>query len=149
MERRTLRLRRPWGLALRPLEQRSNKSWSSFVMSSHPTTIRAAAAPTVEDCGAARTTRALAESMMQYCQRQSDAKVLRTIQAFPALANDKSLLLDLILKEYKLRQNDQSTPIVEFCQQFQFLGDSMEQSILRALEVQKYLDEHPELLGFI
>jgi serine/threonine protein kinase len=118
-------------------------------MNSHQSTVRCASAPTIGDGGQSGCRPAEIAAIEDFWSKQSDEMVLRTIDAFPALATDKSLLLDLVLKEYKLRGEQRPVSRDEFCEQFHCLGESMERSIVRALEVQAYLDEHRELLGLI
>jgi serine/threonine protein kinase len=60
----------------------------------------------------------------------------------------KSLLLNLVMDDYVLESKgiNASLPLEDYCQRFVGLGDSLERSIYRQLEVRKYLDQHPELL---
>lgn len=64
------------------------------------------------------------------------------------LHRHKSLLLNLILEEYdKDKQGPHSSiQLEEYCQRYLGLGESLERSIYRQLEVREYLDHHPELL---
>jgi len=65
------------------------------------------------------------------------------------LRRHKSLVLNLILEDYQREKStvDQSIPLQEYCRRFHGMGDSFEQSIVRQLEVQQYLDHHPELIN--
>lgn len=67
------------------------------------------------------------------------------------LRRHKSLVLNLILEDYQREKAKnavgQSIPIQEYCSRFDGLGHSFEQSIFRQLEVQQYLDYHPELIN--
>ena len=63
------------------------------------------------------------------------------------LRRHKSLVLGLILEDYQNKKKvKHSVAIQEYCEQFAGFGESLEQSIFRQLEVQQYLDSHPELL---
>ena len=65
-----------------------------------------------------------------------------------SLHRHKSLLLNLVLEDYdKEKQGSYSSvQLKEYCQRFLGLGDSLERSIYRQLEVRRYLDQHPEML---
>lgn len=117
-------------------------------MSSHPTTIRVTTEATLEDKSLSDAPSATVR-ILDFWRNQSNARIQRTIEAFPSLAANKSLLLDLILKEFKLQRQEFPVPIDDFCDQFRHLDSSMEQSIVRALEVQEFLDDHPELLEHV
>jgi len=118
-------------------------------MSNHSTTIRMTTERTIEDECAPFASLSATKPVIDYWQQQSDANVLRTLEAFPSLVENKSLLIDLIVREYKLKRLKHSVPLDEFCGQFRHLSHTIEKSIFRALEVQEYLDDHPELLELV
>ncbi|MGI9429211.1 MAG: protein kinase domain-containing protein [Bythopirellula sp.] len=64
------------------------------------------------------------------------------------LQRHKSLILNLALDEYN-KKTDHSAGTVElddYCRQYSWLGDPLQHSIFRLLEVQEFLNEHPEAL---
>ena len=119
-------------------------------MSVQPSTIRASTEPTVENDIHSDESLAATARILAYWHEQHDTNALAAIEAFPNLLQKKTLLLDLVLEDYKSRR--QASPgiqIREFCEQFRCFGGSLEHSIFRALEVQTYLDCHPELLQLV
>ena len=81
--------------------------------------------------------------------RRSDAaRLAERFQNKDLLRRHKSLVLNLVIEDcqkVKDSKSSQERPL-DLASRFQGLGDSLEQSIYRQLEVQQYLDEHPELL---
>jgi hypothetical protein len=72
------------------------------------------------------------------------------LQAFPSLVNDRALFLDLVREEYKAcRRDTPHVAIDQFSKQFCEFGTSLEQSIIRLLQVEDYFDRHPELLQLV
>ena len=65
------------------------------------------------------------------------------------LYRHKSLILDLAVEDYKKeRQNSEGSILLdEHCRQYTGLGEPLEHSIFRQLEVQQFLDENPDWLG--
>src|SRR5207245_1928549 len=60
---------------------------------------------------------------------------------------DRSLLLGLAIEEYEAQRDSQpGMDLDRHCHRFREFGSSIERSILRQLEAQRYLDDHPELL---
>ena len=119
-------------------------------MSAQPSTIRASDAPTVEQGLHSDESLATAARVLAFWHEQRNVSALKALEAFPSLAENKSLFLDLVLEEYQLQRHQRpAVDIHSFCQQFEPLGSLMNRSILRALEVQEYLDCHPELLQLV
>jgi serine/threonine protein kinase len=74
--------------------------------------------------------------------------LVRTIEDHPEVLRDSSLLLNLAIEEYRfLRSQSGEIDLREHCQRFGCFGSSIEKSVLRQLETEKYLADHPELLG--
>ena len=80
--------------------------------------------------------------------RQSGhADLVHALRQHPLLLRDKSQLLNLAIEEY--RTNSRSAPgpdLEQHCHRFREFGSSVERSIFRQLEAQRYIDCHPELL---
>lgn len=74
--------------------------------------------------------------------------VVTHLKRCDTLHRHKSLLLNLVLEDYdKVKEGSfSSVQLDEYCQRFLGLGDSLERSIYRQLEVRRYLDQHPDLL---
>lgn len=118
-------------------------------MTNIPTTVRTSAGPTVNDIGVGAAESSAVARIMEYWRKQTDASVMQAIEEFPSLLENKSLLLDLVLKDFQHRRQNSQIPIDEYCENFRQFGSSIEQSIFRALEVQDYFDAHPELLELV
>jgi serine/threonine protein kinase len=75
------------------------------------------------------------------------ADLIVALRRHPVLLRDRSLLLELAVEEYRThRQTVCSIDLVHHCQRFEEFGSSIQRSILRQLETQRYIDNHPELL---
>lgn len=63
-------------------------------------------------------------------------------------AKEKSILLDLVLDDFKqLRKSTPDLMVEEYCHKFACLGDALHNSIVRAIDVQNFVELHPEILG--
>lgn len=73
--------------------------------------------------------------------------LVESINRHPQLLRDRSILLNLAIDEYKERCLAHTRVDLEhYCARFHSFGSSIERSIFRQLETQRYIDEHPELL---
>jgi len=81
-------------------------------------------------------------------QREDDTALSDRFQNQQLLQRHKSLILNLVLEDCaKLANGEQgSTLPLSLAKRYVGLGGSLEKSIVRQLEVQQYLGEHPELL---
>jgi serine/threonine protein kinase len=80
-------------------------------------------------------------------ERDKAADLVDAIQTKPDLLTEKSLLLGLALQEYKIRRAQTETfDLGSHCERFSCLDATIQQSIVRQLQVQSYLEKHPELL---
>lgn len=71
-------------------------------------------------------------------------------QSTPSPLQGKSLFLNMVLEDYKEEQRESpDLSISHFLERFSGLGNSIRQSAVRLLEVQQYLDGHPELLDLV
>jgi serine/threonine protein kinase len=118
-------------------------------MSGQPSTIRTSNQPTIGDPFETDGSPDVAESIVRYWREEAGASVVRTFEAYPSLASRRSLLIDLAVEEFKASCGNSGFDVQDYCKQFRRFGSHFEQSIHRAIEVQQYLDEHPELLGFV
>jgi eukaryotic-like serine/threonine-protein kinase len=115
-------------------------------MTSPLSTTRLAHDSSVGDATALEALSAI-DRVRRFWKNDAGMDVQRTIREFPSLVYEKSLLLDLVLEEFKARRRAAPELTVQsYCSQFQFVGAGIQQSIFRLLEVQDYLDRHPELL---
>ena len=63
------------------------------------------------------------------------------------MLHNKSQLLNLAIEEYRTNSRTSPGPDLEqHCHRFREFGSSVERSIFRQLEAQRYIDSHPELL---
>lgn len=118
-------------------------------MSDYPTTVRVPAFPTIERNVASNATRSSEQQVRHFWRNQQNPSVLQTLEEFPSLLENQSLLLDLVIEEFQGCQQEEAVSVDRFCEQFQHLGSSLEQSLFRAVEVQDYLNRHPELLELV
>lgn len=80
-------------------------------------------------------------------RRTASPDLVRVLDEHPQVLRDPSLLLDLALEEYKtLNSQSPHLDLGRHCERFHRFGSSIERSVFRQLETQKYLDDHPELL---
>ena len=115
-------------------------------MKSGSSTFRVAADPTHGEAGLARLSPKLQAKVLELCSQQAGRSQHAGLAS--GIAAEKSVLLDLVLHDFKLshRSNPELT-IEEFCSHFECLGTTLHASIVRAIDVQDFVDKHPELLG--
>ena len=115
-----------------------------------PSTMRSAVDETVTSHEKVHVVARIAENIRGLWQQAGSTDVLAAIEKHPTLLHEKSILLDLVLDDYKAKQESfSSLHLSKYCDQFQGLGDSIQHSIYRQLQVQQYIDENPELLALV
>lgn len=117
-------------------------------MTGRPSTIRTSEERTIEAPASSDAPRCVSR-IVKFWREQADANVIRTCEAFPFLPANRSLLLDLAVEEFKLKRNANASDARRYCARFRKFGESVENSIFRAIEVQNYLDCHPELMELV
>ncbi len=118
-------------------------------MIDHASTIHPFDDPTIEGPNTACQNASL-EALIAREWESSAADLVGAIARHPEVLENRSVLLNLALLEYRERQS-QTTDLEldDYCQRFRHFGRSVEQSIYRQLETQQYLDNHPELLDLL
>src|SRR5690606_11307205 len=118
-------------------------------MSHNASTIHPFDDPTIEGPSAAIQNAGL-EGLIASEWESSTADLVGAIERHPEVLENRSVLLNLALLEYRERQAETSNlELEDYCQRFRHFGRSVEQSIFRQLETQQYLDNHPELLDML
>lgn len=109
-------------------------------------TIRSAAEQTIGEVPA--TSPATLRDVISVEWRQSgQVDLVSALRRHPPLLRDRSLLLNLAIEEYQAKRRHQlSVDLEGHCQRFHEFGRSVQLSILRQLEAQRYIDDHPEFL---
>lgn len=81
-------------------------------------------------------------------RRQDAVRLAERFQNKEVLRRHKSLVLNLVLEDCQKLKNTKSSRSkpLDLIDRFKGLGHALEQSIYRQLEVQQYLEEHPELI---
>ncbi|MEX2169002.1 MAG: protein kinase [Pirellulales bacterium] len=116
-------------------------------MNRDPSTFRAADDATWGDPLAEQRRFKLPELIKADWVRTGQPDLVASIAQHPQILRDRSVLLNLAIEEYKERSDDASElDLHGYCERFHRFGSSIQQSILRQLETQRYLDAHPELL---
>jgi len=119
-------------------------------MSVQRSTIRGVSDSSVNDRLVSPAQTHYAEEILAYWRQQPDPDVMVALKVFPSLVHQKSLFLDLVLEEYKTHR-DESPRVApaRFSDRYRELNSTLRRSIVRLLEVQDYLDSHPELLELV
>jgi len=110
-------------------------------------TVRSAFDPTFGEppCGSQAAT--LQQLINSQWIQTGRADLVAALRRHPVLLRDRSMLLNLAIEEYKAkRQSSEHFDLDQHCRRFQEFGSSIQRSILRQLETQRYIDAHPELL---
>jgi serine/threonine protein kinase len=108
-------------------------------------TVRSDADPTVAELRQASAT--LTEAIVSQWSRSGQADMVAVLREHPSLLRDRSLLLNLAIEEYEARYHASGElDLEQHCARFQEFGSSIQRSILRQLEVQRFIDREPDLL---
>lgn len=74
------------------------------------------------------------------------ADLVTSLQRHPKLLRDRSLLLTLAVEEFRSRRHEaDAADLVRYCSRFRSFGGSIEQTILKQLETQRYFDDNIDL----
>lgn len=118
-------------------------------MTNHASTVHPFDDPTIERSSSGGESAGL-EGLIAREWEGSTADLVEAIARHPEVLENRSVLLNLALLEYRDRQSQGGeVKLEDYCQRFRHLGRSVEQSIFRQLETQQYLDNHPELLDML
>jgi serine/threonine protein kinase len=118
-------------------------------MNDHSSTFRVSADRTYGDGGSRQAAADLRAEVVKL-RESSSTSVARLLDAFPQLTSDKAFVLDLAVDEFrKRRQEVPSLAVEEYCREFRGLGASLSHSIMRAVDVQDFIDRHPEFLQLV
>ena len=110
-------------------------------------TFRSALDPTIGESPAHPQQISLRKLINTQWGQSGQADLVTAIRRHPVLLRDRSLLLNLAIEEYRLQTPTSSGVDLEHhCRRFREFGSSIQRSIHRQLEAQRYLDDHPELL---
>jgi len=110
-------------------------------------TVRSALDPTIAGSTTDDRSAILAESLIAQWGQSGQPDMVVTLRQHPQLLRKRSLLLNLAIAEYKARRRSAGDLDLEkHCDRFQEFGSSIQRSIQRQLEVQRFVDEQPELL---
>src|SRR5688572_26488680 len=113
-------------------------------------TMRSGVDSTLKEPSTHRSGMMLARSILDCWKQMDNADFVAAIRQHPQLLRERSLLLNLAIQEYSAKQRvTASLDLAEHCRRFREFGSSIEHSVLRQLEAQRYLDAHPELLGLL
>src|SRR6476661_5624655 len=110
-------------------------------------TVRSAIDGTIDERPLDKRSISLRQSIAAEWHQSGHANLVHALRRHPLLLRDKSQLLNLAIEEY--RTNSRTAPgtdLEQHCRRFREFGSSVERSIFRQLEAQRYIDSHPELL---
>lgn len=113
-------------------------------------TVRSAIDPTISESSAGTPQTALRQVISAEWRQSGQADLVVSVRRHPNLLRDRSLLLNLAIEEFRAKcDSPNSTDLEQHCHRFREFGSSIQRSILRQLEAQRYIDGHPELLEFL
>jgi serine/threonine protein kinase len=119
-------------------------------MKQHHSTLRPDNGSTVAEIAAMEDVHALERLIADEWEQLQVPDLVGAIQRHPQVLENRSVLLNLAMREYRgHRSATADLELERHCSRFRQFGHSIEQSILRQLEAQQYLDEHPELLEYL
>jgi hypothetical protein len=111
----------------------------------HSTTIRSDVDPTVAEPSTKQAL--LTDAIFSQWSRSGQADMVAVLREHPSLLRDRSRLLNLAIEEYEVYDHASGDLDLEkHCARFEEFGSSIQQSILRQLEVQRFIDRQPDLL---
>jgi serine/threonine protein kinase len=111
----------------------------------HSNTIRSDLDPTVAEPSAKQAL--LADAIVSQWSRSGQPDMVAVLREHPSLLWHRSLLLNLAIEEYEaIDHASGDVDLDKHCARFEEFGSSIQQSILRQLEVQRFIDRQPDLL---
>src|SRR6476620_8867155 len=111
----------------------------------HSNTIRSDADPTLAEPSAKQAL--LTDAIVSQWSRSGHPDMVAVLREHPSLLRDRSLLLNLAIEEYEAYDHASGDlDLDKHCARFEEFGSSIQQSILRQLEVQRFIDRQPDLL---
>jgi serine/threonine protein kinase len=106
-------------------------------------TIRSANDPTIAGTSVTAPGPALQELIESEWRQLGQADLVRSLQRHPILLRDRSLLMNLAVEEFRVRRTVADiNDLPQYCERFREFGGSVERSILRQLEAQRYVDDN-------
>src|SRR5437899_1792736 len=110
-------------------------------------TVRSDVDPTVAELSAKQASALLTDAIVLQWSRSGRADMVAVLREHPSLLRDRSVLLNLAIEEYEARdQASGELDLEKHCARFEEFGTSIQRSILRQLEVQRFIDREPDLL---
>lgn len=110
-------------------------------------TVRSALDPTIAESTADQGSTMLTGAIISQWEQSGQPDMVVALRQHPLLLRKRSLLLNLAIEEYKARRRAScNLDLEKHCDRFQEFGSSIQRSIQRQLEVQRFIDEQPELL---
>jgi len=88
----------------------------------------------------------LADSVREAWSQGEAPDLVRLLEENSELRSQRSLVIDLAVDQYHvMRRRGHLSDINQYCDPFAPLGGALHSSIYRQIEVERYLDDHPEL----
>src|SRR4051794_41140244 len=88
-----------------------------------------------------------ADAILAQWARTGRADMVAVLREHPSVLRDRSLVLELAIEEYKAHCHASGELNLEkHCGRFVEFGSSIQRSIMRQLEVQRYIDARPDLI---
>ncbi len=101
---------------------------------------------TVASNGTGSSLQELADKLRSAWSQNHPPSLASYLKEHSELCSDNSLVIDLAIDEYRLRRNQgQVSSIGQYCKPFSAVSSAIQSSIYRQIEVERYLDDHPEL----
>jgi len=102
--------------------------------------------PTVASNNPTSSLQELADKLRSGWSQNRSPSLASFLKEHPELCSDNSLVIDLAIDEYRLqRSQGQVSNIGQYCKPFSAVGSALQSSIYRQIEVERYLDDHPDL----
>jgi serine/threonine protein kinase/Flp pilus assembly protein TadD len=88
----------------------------------------------------------LHQTVAEEWSEAGQADLVRSLKRHPTLLRDRSLLLTLAVEEYRSRRQEaDAADLARYCSRFRSFGGSIENTILKQLETQRYFDDNVDL----
>ena len=115
-------------------------------MTTGSSTLRSAADPTLGGLSAGTASQSLHWIVEKEWRESGHVDLVASLQRHPGLLQARSLLLNLAVEEFRARRKISEISDLELhCARFREFGGSIERSILRQLETQRYVDDHLDI----
>jgi serine/threonine protein kinase len=113
-------------------------------------TVRSLDNATVTDSVASRDNTSLRRTIETEWQEKGEVDLVWALHRHPRIARDRSLLLNLAVQEFRERRKRHDiSDLIDYCTRFREFGDSIELTIRRQLEAQRFVDDNLELSRLI